>query len=262
MSYRSTVTLALGRVYSGEYEKIVKETAEYQNPDMDLTIRGIRYLRWNFCKWYEDDPFVGAIELMAKEAEEECSEAAGDELFYVRIGEADGDVVVHKNSSGDFNCNITVGAVMYADPRNLSHSQIASGTYGRYHLELELLPAELQDEDLFYNGIGRSDAVISIKVSGYAVGLVYISQMPDEAETHCCQIDWLELFDVCQRKHMLKPVMNLLSDTFGKLYFDCTDENFVKYRKIGAIECDYDPFRGTHLMQYRNTLTSIESSDN
>ena len=106
---------------------------------------------------------------------------------------------------------------------------------------------DLRNDRFTYMGIS-ADMVKSIVADDVPVGIVYLSEGMDENTAY---IEWIEFLDVFQSKHLLRPVMESLSGSFGKLVFESQEDLCKKYKAIGAKETDYDEEREMYSWEYK-----------
>ncbi len=110
-----------------------------------------------------------------------------------------------------------------------------------YYIDTKDLP----NNELTYCGItseyvfqilakDKSDSTVAPYVP---VGIAYVNDMEYEGEAY---LEWIEFLTPFRGKHLLGPVMESISNTFGKLYFEAAEGTEKKYDAIGAVAHELD----------------------
>lgn len=107
---------------------------------------------------------------------------------------------------------------------------------------------ELPNDNFTYMGL-TADIVKSVIINDVPVGIVYLSKTTDER----IYIEWIELLSVFRSKHLLRPIMYMLSKEYGTLYFESQEDLVKKYKAIHAENYDYDEDREMYLWKYSIT---------
>ena len=81
------------------------------------------------------------------------------------------------------------------------------------------------------------DVAKFINYNGCTIGCVLLSEGND-----FWYVEWLEIFAIYRGRRLLRQIMEVLYESFGKLEFTASEELVKKYEHIGAINDGYDEF--------------------
>ena len=120
-------------------------------------------------------------------------------------------------------------------------------------VSLKEIRVDRTDEgSLTYCNVGGDRCFEIIVDETVTIGHIFITEDTELANCMRCPtyINWLEFLTIYQGKGLLRPVMDVIAERFGIVYFESSDGNKIKYRRIGAKSLGVDEITELEIFSY------------